>query len=359
MVRWGAQVRSSDPARRFDGTDAALARLDPAAGRPAAATGRGRIAPPPAGSTGWWPCAIACACRRRSRRARRSAPTAPCPSYAEEAYADALLYLRRPEEARDAYERVLAQTPKDVEARYGKFYASVELEDFTTAYATIDDLVGDEPIWRTYKDDPSRYDNPERALRQVDGGAGPLLRQPARRGVGPHHEICPTPRPPTPTVGYAVYQIANARGWPRRAEAEAEIAASLAPDDVGSKIALIEVAMANYRFAEAQRLMDELLALYPENQARAAAGARTRRQAPLAVRRRGRSPATPTAAAPTPRARRYPAGAGCTTPPIADNWRLFATRRLCQRPPARGLHPSAARVGAGVEWRIPNLTATI
>ena len=28
MVRWGAQVRSSDPARRFDGTDAALARLD-------------------------------------------------------------------------------------------------------------------------------------------------------------------------------------------------------------------------------------------------------------------------------------------------------------------------------------------
>src|SRR5262249_33274817 len=28
MVRWGAQVRSSDPAHRFDGTDAAIARLD-------------------------------------------------------------------------------------------------------------------------------------------------------------------------------------------------------------------------------------------------------------------------------------------------------------------------------------------
>src|SRR4051812_23392400 len=28
MVRWGAQIESPDPARRFDGTDAALARLD-------------------------------------------------------------------------------------------------------------------------------------------------------------------------------------------------------------------------------------------------------------------------------------------------------------------------------------------
>src|SRR5260370_115736 len=28
MVRWGAQVRSTDPTHRFDGTDAALARID-------------------------------------------------------------------------------------------------------------------------------------------------------------------------------------------------------------------------------------------------------------------------------------------------------------------------------------------
>ena len=62
---------------------------------------------------------------------------------------------------------MLARSPKDVQASYGKFYASVELEDFATAYATIDALVGDEPIWRTYKDDPSRYDNSERASAQV------------------------------------------------------------------------------------------------------------------------------------------------------------------------------------------------
>jgi len=97
----------------------------------------------------------------------------PLPQYAEVAYADALLYLQRPGAAREAYERVLAQSPKDVQARYGKFYASVELEDFATAYATIDALVGDEPIWRSYKDDPSRYDNSERAYAQVTAAQAP------------------------------------------------------------------------------------------------------------------------------------------------------------------------------------------
>ena len=65
----------------------------------------------------------------------------------------------------------------------------------------------------------------------------------------------------------AVYQIANARGWPRRAEAEAEIAASLAPRDLGSRIALVEVAIASYRYVEAQKMLAELQALYPDDQA--------------------------------------------------------------------------------------------
>jgi hypothetical protein len=84
----------------------------------------------------------------------------PLPPYAEEPYADALLYLRRPEEARAAYQRILAASPKDLPAqtqmiaRYGLFYCAVELEDFDTAYAVIDSLVHDQPIWRYYKDSP-------------------------------------------------------------------------------------------------------------------------------------------------------------------------------------------------------------
>ena len=60
MVRWGAQVRPPDPARRFDGTDAALARLDALLAL-AAATGRQGRCAGACGSTAWWHCAIACA----------------------------------------------------------------------------------------------------------------------------------------------------------------------------------------------------------------------------------------------------------------------------------------------------------
>ena len=170
MVRWGYETRPEerpgDAARRFRGTDAALARLDQLLAS---------LLPPPAEA----------ALRRKIRldrmvalRDRVRMPEAaaegealsadgPLPPYAEQAYADALLYLRRPREARAAYERVLAVTPKDIAARYGLFYAATELEDYTTAYATIDALVDDEPVWRTYKDDPTRYDNADRQYAEV------------------------------------------------------------------------------------------------------------------------------------------------------------------------------------------------
>ncbi|MGL1400203.1 hypothetical protein ACSTI4_24760, partial [Vibrio parahaemolyticus] len=35
----------------------------------------------------------------------------PLPAYADQAYADALLYMRRPAAAREAYRRVLAESP--------------------------------------------------------------------------------------------------------------------------------------------------------------------------------------------------------------------------------------------------------
>src|SRR5262249_42077105 len=66
--------------------------------------------------------------------------------------------------------RVLAQYPKDVQARYGAFFAAVELEDFASAYATIDSLVNDEPIWRHYQNDPTRQANPERAYAETMAG---------------------------------------------------------------------------------------------------------------------------------------------------------------------------------------------
>ena len=269
MVRWGTDTRPSDPAQRFDGTDAAITRLG---GLLAA------LPPPPAEA----------AARRRLRldrlvalrdrvrmeevakegRALRSG--GPLPPFAEEAYADALLYLRRPDEANAAYRRVLAGSPRDVPpetkamARYGLFYAAVELEDFDTAYATIDLLVNDEPIWRTYRDDPSRHDNPDRAYAEVTAAAARNSGNQLADAWARITRIADA-APANKWARLTLFQVANARGWPRRAEVEGGIAASLDPDSVESKIALVEIAMANYRFAEAQRMVGELLALYPEN----------------------------------------------------------------------------------------------
>jgi biofilm PGA synthesis protein PgaA len=355
MVRWGAQVRPADPARRFDGTDAAIARLDQLLAA---------LPPPPAEA----------ALRRRLRldrmvalrdRVRMAEAMAegealmaegPLPQYAELAFADSLLYMRRPEAALAAYERVLAQSPKDVQARYGKFYSAVELEDFRTAYATIDALVEDEPIWRGYKDDPTRYPNADRAYAEVVAAQARFYGNQLGEAWARITRISDA-APANPTARMAVYQIANARGWPQRARTEGGIAISLAPDDVGSKMAAIEIAIQEYRFTEAKQLMDALLALYPEN----TAVQRLARE--LDAKRRWLfdaevKPSNSDGGGANASGQAIETRGRLMSPPIADNFRLFALADYANAHPPEGF-TERARLGAGLDWRIPDFEATV
>ena len=379
MVRWGAKIRPPDPAHRFDGTDAALARLDALLAA---------LPPPPAEP----------AMRRQLRLDRMVAlrdrvrmkevveegealrADAPLPLYAEEAYADALLYLRRPEDALEAYQRVLAASPKDlkvredvevrygqldgearygrldVEARYGLFYSAVELEDFDTAYATIDAMVADEPVWRGYRDDPTRYANTERVSAEVTAAQGRFYGNQLADAWTRITGIADA-APANGSARLALYQIANARGWPRRATAEGEIAASLDPRAVGSKIALIEVAIANYRYADAQQMMTDLLALYPENTAvqRLARDldAKQRWLVEMEVK-----PSDSEGGGANASGRSLTTQTKITTPPINDNWQLFASHDYANARPPEGF-VDRSRVSAGVQWSSPDLTATL
>ena len=232
--------------------------------------------------------------------------------------------------------------PRTCPARYGVFFAYVELEDFTAAYATIDALVADEPVWRYYRDDPTPPPQSRARLRRDDGGPGALLRQPARRGLGPHCVRLSDAAPANANTRLALYQVANARGWPRRAQEEAEIAASLAPRDVGSRIALVETAIDAYRFADAQRMVDELLALYPEDQ-----GVR-RLARDLDAKRRWLldakvQPSNSDGGGANASGRAILSEARLYSPPIADNWRAVRARRLFQRPSARGFRAAGPR----------------
>ena len=356
MVRWGRDTRPpADPLNRFLGTEAALARLDELLDA---------LPPPPAE-----------AARRRQLRLDRMVALrdrfrmrevvaeadalgteGDLPQYAEEAHADALLYLRRPEEARDAYQRILAMSPKDVNARYGLFYASVEVEDFDTAYAAIDGLVDAEPTWRTYREDPTRYANSDRAYAEVTAAQARFFGNQLAEAWSRITRITDA-APTNATARHVLYEIANARGWPRRAEAEGQIAASLAPDDVGAKIALAEIAIANYRFTDARQMVGELLALYPEDQA---------------VRRLGQEldadlswifefeakPADSEGGGANASGKSVTLQSKLTTPPIGDNWRLFALTDYADARPPEGF-VDRSRVSAGVEWRLPHFTATL
>ncbi len=355
MVRWGAKIRSPDPAHRFDGTDAALARLDALLAA---------LPPPPAEAAIRRQLLLDRLVALRDRVRMKEAveegealrADAPLPQYAEEAYADALLYLRRPEDALDAYKRVLAAEPKSVEARYGQFYSAVELEDFATAYATIDAMVADEPIWRGYRDDPSRYANTERVSAEVTAAQGRFYGNQLADAWTRITGIADA-APANGSARLALYQIANARGWPRRATEEGEIAASLDPRAVGSKIALIEVAIANYRYADAQQMMIDLLALYPENTAvqRLARDldAKQRWLVEMEVK-----PGDSEGGGANASGRSLTTQTKVTTPPINDNWQLFASHDYANARPPEGF-VDRSRVSAGVQWTSPGLAATL
>ena len=353
MVRWGEQTRPSDPAQRFVGTDAALARLDAllAATPPEDTALRRKLR-----------LDRMVALRDRMRMAEVVAEgdalkaEGRLPAFADQAYADALLYSRRPEEAREAYDRVLAESPNDVQARYGAFFANVELEDFARAYAIVDALAKDEPIWRYFRNDPSRHANGERAYAETIAGQarawGNQLGEAWDRLL-PLSNAAPT----NGNMRLALYQVANARGWPRRARDEGEIAMGLAPRDLGSRIAQVEIAIVAYRFAEAQRLLAALQAEYPEDLGvkRLARDLDAKRRFLLDV---SVQPSNSDGGGVNAAGQALVSEARLYSPPIADNWRLFALGDWNFSNPPEG-YVQRIRAGGGLEWRIPWVTATV
>ncbi len=354
MVRWGAEVQVPDPARRFEGTDAALARLDALlASTPVAEVDlRRRLR---------LDRMVALADRLRMAEAASEGDElrrdSPLPLYAEQAYGDALLYLRRRQEARNAYDRILASEPHNIQARYGQFFVSVELEDFPTAYAAVDVLLrGDEPIWRRYLHDPTRYANPERVAAEIAAADARFYGNQLGEAWD-RISVLAKAAPANGLIRVSSAQIANARGWPRLAEAEAQIAESLAPRELGAKIMLVEVALANFRYAEANRRLAELVALYPEDLAVKRVGRLVRAQQGWLFEVEAR-PSNSTGGGTNETGQALQIAGRLYSPPIADNWRLFALTDYSSANPIEGF-VHRERVGVGVELRLPEVRATV
>jgi len=266
MVRWGADVPADNGQSRFAKTDAAIRRLENLI-----IETQGRS---PVDRSLLWNLERdrAVALRNRERwsdtlaavEALRAAGDT-IPAYVRMAEADALLALRQPARARRAYQDVLDSDKNNREARIGLFYAEIESEDYSAAFANVDAQASAEGPRR---DTPGR----SRPEPNDDWLGAQILAANARHYADMHaaawDRLLPLAQR-APGLGYlrsAMGSVAAARGWPRLAEEEVLIAASLAPEDRGIEVALADSDMRRSDIESAKTRTASLMARFPDDQ---------------------------------------------------------------------------------------------
>lgn len=262
QVRWGI-VEPPSEAERFAATDLALAlleenlaALDPAAEAPLIRQSRlDRLV----------------ALRDRVRMAEAVseyeslvAEDMEIPPFARQAAADAYLYQRRPEEARDLYLKVLETQPGNFTAQHALFFAYIELEDFDRALALVDRLAEREPIW--IRPGGSRTPSPNR--RGLDAAItatqarlfGDDLEE-AQKRIEELRDMAPR----NPDLVRQAGDVESARGWPRQARESYLRAQRIEPEHVGTEMSLADSHMALREFDRAEPLIADLYRRFPEN----------------------------------------------------------------------------------------------
>lgn len=253
------------------------------------------------------------------------------PPYVRQAEADALLALRHPEEALAAYHEVLAADPGNRDARIGRFYAEVETEDFTAALATADAMVAHETGFQRFGIEPAPRPNPDwldahllaahaRSYADMPADAWARL-QPLADGA-----------PALADLRAARADIATGRGWPRLADEEIHIAASLSPDSRGIRLGLADAAVRRGRWAEARQRLAALAVDWPDDSGvqRSLRDLRARDGASLDAGLRLRRESGSAQAAP---GNGIDAHLHLASAPIGDTWRaLAATERQTATP---------------------------
>ncbi len=355
LVRWGQQVRPMDPRQRFATTDQAINALENLL-----TESRALPAPDP-GLERRLQRDLAIALRDRQRWADVLTVTAALrdqgdtlPAYVRQAEADALLSLRRPHEARAAYAEVLAADPDNREALDGRFYAEVEDEDLSAAIATADTaLAAQTPSQRfgsagTVESNPDWLDAQVRAA-QVRGYAD--LPDEAWERMLPLAEGAPA-------LGYlraALGGIAAQRGWPRRSAQEIAIAHSLAPDDMGTSLALVESDIRRREWERATNRLAPLAADFPTD----AAVQRTQRELRNAVAPELRidiSTHNEDGGGSNAPGAGNDADVRFYSPPLQERLRIAAAATHASASLPEG-NFTRDRLGAGLEGRWPDITA--
>ena len=356
-VRWASQIEPTSLAQRFEAADAALAEIDGLLGELKVTAG----ADPALRPALLMDRMVALRLRKRWAETvagadRLRAEGVTLLPFARLAEADALLALRRPEDALVAYREVLAAEPANREAAIGRFYAEIETEDFAAAFATADAMIAKEPEALRTPLDPVPRPNPDwldARMLAANARAWADMHAEAWRMMSPLVEGAPA----LAWVRASRASLGAARGWPRWAEEELRMAATRAPEDRGVQLDLADSAMRRARWDDARRFLDSQQADFSQD---------------VAVRRSTRDLAAHDMAEVefgiTPRKESGNAlnapGNGSDaylrlyTPPVADLWRgVAATERQTASPPEG--QSLRIRYGAGVQYRGADLRGDV
>lgn len=189
------------------------------------------------------------------------------PAYVERAVADALLVKRRPAEAAALYEDAIAKDPgpydaNESEPRIGLIYAQLESNQTAKAFRTIDDLAAKEPSWTRIPGMRLPMQNPRKVDADLNAAT---LREYVDMPADAHARLEPLSReaPANAQIRRELGMVELARGWPRRARDDFNIAGTLDRRDIGAYIGeadaarvLNDYAAVDENLAMAQRLAD-------------------------------------------------------------------------------------------------------
>ncbi len=188
------------------------------------------------------------------------------PPYALRAAADALLYLERPEEAREVYLQVLAAQPGNVEAQLGLFYACIEMEDFPAAVRVIEETRERQPVWLWAKGRPEPLPNPNRLEADLTAVIGLAFADDYREA---QHRL-ETLQARAPANRDILSELAGVyadRGWHRQAEESYRLGLALEPRHIGLRTGRTENLLDLAEFEQAEKDVAGLWEVFPENKA--------------------------------------------------------------------------------------------
>ena len=265
-TRWGAYAPTTEK-QRFSETDIALKRLDnydqrlAEAGEKIESTLRHNIR---------FDKIVALRDRVRMRDAIKEYEylhenNIALPCYTQIAVADAYLYEKQADIARDLYIDILKHCTKEFNTHIALFYSYIENEQWDEAFKLIDAMAAEEPAYLKGKKGKIYRQNPDKLTADITAAmarayAG-LLTQ-AQQRLEKLLQSAPFNNNELRTNLATIYRW---RGWPERAKEEYELALAEQPDNIKIQIGYAHTLMDLNEHQQAEPIINAVSKSHPED----------------------------------------------------------------------------------------------